>query len=230
MAYYPRKHQLQENLAYHIINRGNGKRDIFHDDKDRGYFKDLLSRYSHSRAMNIYHWVIMSNHYHLLIEIAVPEKLSSIMAGINRGYTHYYHRKYKTAGFLWQGRFKSQPIQKDRYLFACGRYIEQNPVKAYMIGCAEDYVYSSARYYVRGTHDNLTVESPLYKALGPTKGERQAYYQQLLLHLDPQDTERYNNFNRPIGDELFRQRLFKQCGRYFPRRRGRIHKKTAFSL
>ena len=230
MAYYPRKHQLQENIAYHIINRGNGKYDIFHDDEDYTHFKYLLSTYSRLKAMNVYHWVIMSNHYHLLIEITIPEKLSSIIAGINRGYTHYYHKKYKTAGFLWQGRFKSQPIQKDRYLFACGRYIEQNPVRAHMARCAEDYSYSSARYYVIGDHDSLTIESPAYGAFGNSKKERQTRYKEFLLYFDAQDIEWYNDFNRPMGDESFKQRLVKQRGRYFPRRRGRVHRNVAFGL
>lgn len=230
MPYHARSHQLQENIAYHVFNRGNGRYDIFHDHKDCCYFKSLLSAYSRQKAMNIYHWVIMSNHYHLLIEIAIPEKLSSIMAGINRGYTLYYHKKYGTAGFLWQGRFKSQPIQKDRYLLACGRYIEYNPVKSHLARHAEDYIHSSARYYIRGEYDDITIENPVYETFGSNKKERQTCYREFLLDFDSKDTKQYNDFNRPVGDEHFKQKLVKKHDHYFPRRQGRIHKNSIFVL
>ena len=62
MPYHPRRHQLQENIAYHVMNRGNRKYDIFHDGEDRKYFMGLLADPSRKKLMNIYHWVIMSNH------------------------------------------------------------------------------------------------------------------------------------------------------------------------
>lgn len=227
MPYHPRRHQLQENIAYHVMNRGNRKCDIFHDDNDFKYFMRLLSLLSRKKLMNIYHWVIMSNHYHLLIEMALPEALSSVMAGINRSYTHYYHKKYGTAGFLWQGRFKSQPIQKDRYLFACGRYIERNPVRANLTHTAEEYAFSSARYYLKGERDNVTTENPFYITFGRTAEERRILYREFLLDFDPQDTQRYNN-TKPVGDESFRQKLINERGHYFPRRHGRSSKKGIF--
>ncbi|MCK5493305.1 MAG: hypothetical protein KAJ14_09360 [Candidatus Omnitrophica bacterium] len=63
-------------------------------------------------ALRVYHWLIMSNHY----QLDEPERISSVMARIGRSYACYHHRKYKSAGYLWQGRFKSQPIQKELYL------------------------------------------------------------------------------------------------------------------
>ncbi len=127
-----RKHQLTNSLLYHVFNRGNARSEIFHHKNDYLHFIKILSRYSQEYTLRIYHWVLMPNHYHLLLELDEPKKLSSIMAGVARSYVHYHHKTYKSSGHLWQDRFKSQPVEKERYLLACGRYIERNPVKAGM--------------------------------------------------------------------------------------------------
>jgi len=153
-----RKHQLQGALIYHIMNRGNRRDDIFHRQKDYNYFIGLLANYSDRFEVLIYHWVIMPNHYHILIEIKESEKLSKMMAGIARSYVYYYQKNYNLGGHIWQGRFKSQPIEKEKYLLSCGRYIERNPIKAKIvknespIGSVEfkaKLVYEQGRYIPR---------------------------------------------------------------------------------
>ena len=110
-------------MIYHIINRGNRRDDIFHMPKDYDYFMGLLADYSDRFEAWVYHWVIMPNHYHILLEIKDPEKLSKMLAGLARSYVYHYQRNYNIGGHIWQGRFKSQPIEKEKYLLACGRYI-----------------------------------------------------------------------------------------------------------
>jgi len=129
MPYTARTHQLSQSLLYHVYNRANGRSEIFHDSEDYQKFLSLLSGYSKEHDFSAYHWVFMPNHYYLLLELDNPERLSSIMAGLARAYVYYYHHKYQSSGHLWQGRFKSQPIEKEHYLLSCGRYIERNPVK-----------------------------------------------------------------------------------------------------
>jgi len=160
MPYLARTHQLNKSLLYHIFNRSNSRVEIFHDIEDYQYFIGLLVDYSENHKFSIYHWVLMPNHYHLLLEIDEPERISSVMAGLARSYVYYHHKKHQSSGHLWQGRFKSQAIQKEFYLLSCGRYIERNPVKASMVDIAERYPYSSAAYYVFGNDDGLTVEDP----------------------------------------------------------------------
>ncbi|MDP1854153.1 MAG: transposase [Candidatus Omnitrophota bacterium] len=150
MPYTARSHQLKQSLIYHIFNRGINREKIFLDEEDYSYFIKLLREYSQRASLSIYHWVLMPNHYHIVTAIEEPEKISSVMAGLGRSYACYHHRKHKTAGYLWQGRFKSQPIQKELYLMACGRYVERNPVKAGIIEAAWEYPYSSARFYASG--------------------------------------------------------------------------------
>ena len=74
MPSYARKHQLTGSLIYHAYNRSNGKNFIFNDESDFNYFIHLLEDYAREFSLKIYHWVIMSSHYHLLLEIEAPER------------------------------------------------------------------------------------------------------------------------------------------------------------
>lgn len=217
-----RTHQLQQSLIYHIFNRGHNRSIVFQTSDDFKYFIDLLTDYSRASNMQIHHWVVMSNHYHLAVEFAVPAKVSSIMAGIARSYVYYHHRTYKTAGCIWQGRFKSQPIQKELYLNACGRYIERNPVKAGMVEVAWEYPYSSAAYYALGKQDCVTVQSPLFEGFGIGEESRRQKYQEFLFDFDSEEDTLFDNMEYSRGSAEFRRRIIKENGRYIPRRQGRI--------
>jgi len=227
MPSYPRKYQLHGNLFYHIYNRSNRGFTIFHQDCDFKRFLFLLRKYALSFDFLIYNWVIMSNHFHILIELPIPELLPSIMSGIQRSYTHYHHRTYDTYGYLWQGRFKEQAVQKDRYLLACGRYIERNPVAAGIVLTAEEYQYSSAKYYTHGINDNLTAKNPLYDDFGLTLNERQLNYRSFLKDFDEDEHKNFDDLEHPIGNKLFISKLISLRGRHYPRRKGRP-KKVAF--
>jgi len=180
--------------------------------------------YKHKFKLNIYHWVVMPNHYHLLLEIEEPRNISRFMAGLNRAYTHYHHKKYYTCGFLWQGRFKSQPVQKERYLITCGRYIERNPVRANIALCAQDYPYSSAKFYCLGRADGLSVEDPTFAQFGRRLDQRQAAYQEFLRSFDSEAEDSFRKLEAPQGDKEFINRLVKEQGHYMPRRRGKPKK------
>lgn len=217
-----RKHQLQGNLLYHVINRANSRTTIFHEKPDFDYFKMILRKYIRKYDIQVYHWVIMPNHYHLLIEILDPSYLPSLMAGINKSYTSYHHKTFDTYGFLWQGRYKSQPVQKDQYLLACGRYIERNPVSAGIVATAEHYPHSSAGYYVNNQPDGITTPSAFYLFLGENPDQRQKAYKLFLMNFDEDEQAYFDNIESPVGNELFRNKLVKQGDTYMPRRAGRI--------
>jgi len=221
MPYLARTYQLKHSLLYHIINRGNARSEVFHEEKDYRFYIDLLKKYSNTHNFNIYHWVLMPNHYHLLIEIEKPENLSKVMAGLTRSYVYYYHKKYQTSGHLWQGRFKSQPIQKELYLLTCGRYIERNPVKAGIVKKAEDYPYSSAAYYVYGSDDSLTTEDPIFEDLSNDPLKRREKYREFLLDFNTEEDLIFSNLETPQGSEEFKRRLIKENGLFVSKRRGR---------
>ncbi len=114
--------------VYHITCRGNARADIYKDDKDRKAFLEMLKESQTIYSIKIYSYVLMSNHYHLLIE--TPRgNLSDYMRHFNMRYTSHYNRRHKKVGHIYQGRFKGILVDKDIYLTMLSRYIHLNPVR-----------------------------------------------------------------------------------------------------
>ena len=143
----PRKPRMEIAGYYHIINRGVDQRNIFKVSDDYEYFEELMCFYAKSYGITIHNYCLMSNHYHLLIEIEY-ENLSKFMKQLNMNYTIYFNKKYKRSGHLWQGRFKSWYVTDEAYLYTLMLYIEQNPLKANMVKTLEEYPYSSYRHFL----------------------------------------------------------------------------------
>jgi putative transposase len=120
----------------------------------------------------------MPNHVHLVLQVARGEDLSRAMLKLNLTYALYYHKRHRYSGHLWQGRFKSLPIDRDSYLLECGRYVELNPVRAGLCHEPSGFPWTSYRAYSAGAEDPVVRASghPLYQALGLTMLERQTRY------------------------------------------------------
>src|SRR3989304_6142922 len=122
------------DYVYHILTRGNNRQDVFQEEEDFKKYMELLLRYKEKYKFKLYHYVLMTNHVHLVLE---PTErgggLAEIMKGINLSYAQHYKRKYKHIGHFWQDRYKSIIISKDDYLLACGSYVELNPVRAMIV-------------------------------------------------------------------------------------------------
>ncbi len=131
---------------YHITSRGNERKDIFIDDKDRIRFLEMLSDY-HDRYGIILHSCVLMNNHHLLLETPMGN-LSQIMRHINGAYTTYYNTKRKRAGHLFQGRYKAILVEADEYKGELSGYIHLNPVRAAITGRPEEYQWSSYQYYI----------------------------------------------------------------------------------
>jgi len=102
----PRRPRIEQAGQYHIINRGVAKMRIFEELSDYEQFEELMCFYAKSYNITIHNYYLMSNHYHLLIEIE-SENLSKFMRQLNMNYSIYFNKKNKRTGHLWQGRFKS---------------------------------------------------------------------------------------------------------------------------
>ena len=199
---------LPETGIFHILTRGNNRQTIFKDDKDFIYYRYLLNLYKEEHKFLLYHYCFMSNHIHLILETTDKTNLSKLMKQLNLSYMHHFRRKYKYWGHFWQGRFKSLLIDRDEYLITCGRYIENNPVRAKMVGRPEDYQWSSYKVYAKGAKDNLIDIDPLYGNLGKTTKQRQDNYQNYFKE-ERQDI----NFNlRFLGSESFVNRMEEYFG------------------
>lgn len=224
MPSYARKYQLDLSMVYHVYNRSNNKVPIFKRSEDFLYFMELLRKYSRKFCLKIYHWVIMTNHYHLLLELEKPKQISKIMAGLSKSYSCHHHQVYSSAGYLWQGRFKMQPIQKESYLFACGRYIERNPVRAGIVNEIYEYSYSSARYYCLGENDGITTEDQAFRTFGQDAAACRIAYVKFMSAFDGKEETLFRNLEHPAGNENFIKSLLKNNGRFTSKRSGRPSK------
>ena len=127
-----RKKRMESIGFYHIVNRGVERRKIYMDDDDRIQFLTILQESAEVYDFEIYSYVLMDNHYHLLIKTSALN-LSLLMRQINSRYSMYFNRKYKRVGPLWQGRFKSWYVYDEQYLKSLVKYIEFNPIKANIV-------------------------------------------------------------------------------------------------
>lgn len=125
----PRKPRVNKVGFYHALNRGVAKADIYLCNDDFLKFLEILQEASEEFAFEIYSFALMTNHYHLLLNMKKPN-LSCALQKINSRYSIYFNNKYKRVGPLWQGRFKSWYVYDESYLKSLVRYIEFNPIKA----------------------------------------------------------------------------------------------------
>ncbi len=114
---------------YHIMMRGINRQSIFEDNEDKERFLDTLMKYIQQCNFQLYAYCLMDNHIHLLLK-ETDEPLSSFIKKISSSYVHWYNRKYKRCGHLFQDRFKSENVESITYFRTVLRYIHQNPLKA----------------------------------------------------------------------------------------------------
>ncbi len=129
---------------YHLTSRGNERRNIFRSDRDRRAFLVLLGLATKRFGWSVTAWVMMSNHFHLVIQTLEPN-LSRGMHWLNGAYAGGFNRTYARSGHLFQGRFKAFLIDKEAYFAEVLRYVVLNPVRATMVERPEQYKWSSYR-------------------------------------------------------------------------------------
>jgi len=215
-----RENQIEESLTYHVYNRGNAKLEIFHDDRDYEHFLWLTKKYKQRYDLQIFHWALMFNHFHFVLTMEDVEFLSKCIGGFLQSYVQYHHKRWKSAGKLWQGRFKSQPVQKETYSYECGRYIERNPLRAGIVKYPWEYQWSSCSLYVdpEKQNDGITTIDPMYETFGENSSERIERYKEWLMEGEESD---FKNLDSIVGDENFKKKLLRKSGRLYIKKRGR---------
>lgn len=138
-----------EGAFYHVLSRGIEQRDIFDDEVDRFNFLNILGSMSERFNIDTYAYVLMNNHYHLLIKTN-GSNLSRSMQWLGTTYTGRFNQRHGRKGHLFQGRFKSIIIENDAYLIQLSCYIHRNPVRAGLVERLADYRWSSYPAYAYG--------------------------------------------------------------------------------
>jgi len=169
-----------ENGTYHIMMRGNEKREIFHHKDDFEYYLNLLKKNKEYYKLKIYHYILMTNHVHLILNSPTGKILSGFIKRLNVSYTWYYRKKYGGIGHFFQDRFKSFLIQDGKYLLECGRYIETNAVSAGIVEKPEQYEWSSYRVYAFGEVSKLIDLNMEYENLSNDEEIRRRLYREFI--------------------------------------------------
>jgi len=157
MGYVPRI--VVPHGYYHVGTRGNNRRSIFEDDRDRAFFLMSLRRVARRYGWLIYAYCLMRNHYHLVIQLG-DAGISRGMCELNTAHAVTYNIRHSRMNHLFGRRFWSELITTDEYLLEACRYVVQNPLRAGLCERCEDWPWSSYRATVG------SVLPPPYLAVG----------------------------------------------------------------
>ncbi|KOQ60184.1 transposase [Stenotrophomonas maltophilia] len=160
----------------HVVQRGNNRQPVFFTDDDRVAYLRLLCHHADQQHCRVHAFVLMDNHVHLLATPDLCGGLSRMMQAVNRTYVRRVNDRQGRTGTLWEGRFHSTVVDTDRYLLACQRYIELNPVRAGKVAHPGDYRWSSYRANARGTCNALLTPHPAFDLMAFDVEERRRRY------------------------------------------------------
>ena len=150
------RHKILYDGCYaHIISRSIEERVVFERDEDFRVFKEWMKEIKVAFDFRIHHYCLMNTHFHWLVSVKRVDEFSEGLQRIKWQYTKWFNKKRKRRGPLWRERFKSLVIENEDSLYACGAYIENNPVRAGRVKRPDDWLYSSSRHYERGENDVL---------------------------------------------------------------------------
>ncbi len=166
-----------------------------------------------SSTGEVWAYCLMDNHVHLIVVPKTEESLSQAIGETHKLYTRMINFRQKCRGHLWEGRYKST-VMEERYLYAAVRYVERNPVRAGLVGRAQEYPWSSARAHVDNTPDKILSHFYLQDEI-----------QDWPMYLSQEKEEdlkllrRHSASGRPMGSKEYMQGLETRLGRVLLKRK-----------
>lgn len=201
----------------HVTQRGINKGAIFLDTDDRLHFRHLPRRTFRDHDIALHAFVLMDNHFHLLLTPGAVGTLSPAIVRVGQPYVQAFNLRHMRCSALWQGRLGSCLVQSGRYLLTVMRYIELHPVRAAMVDTPQDYRWSSVHTHLARARDPLITPYPRYLAMGRDLAERAyAYRRSLDAGIAPDDLQHlraYASQERALGDERFQRMVETTPGR-----------------
>jgi putative transposase len=205
------------DLPLHVIQRGNDRAPIFGGHDDLRFFRERMLRASREHGVAIHAYVLMTNHVHLLATPELATSMPRMMQSIGRVYVQYFNVTYRRTGTLFEGRYKAAIVDDERYMLACMRYIEGNPVRANMVASPAEFPWSSFRANACGAADGLVRPHPIYLRLGRSPAVRQATYRELFQSSISEEELRVirdaTQNAWALGSASFRNRIAELCRR-----------------
>lgn len=221
---------LLPDFPHHIIHRGHNRQVVFSEKNDYRYYLDNLKEWKEKLGCKIYAYCLMNNHVHLVVNPGSDTgNLARLMKRVAGRQTRYANKKEGRSGTLWEGRYKSSPINADQYLLACCRYIELNPLRAGIVSDPLKYPWSSCMSRTGMKETPWLDCDPCYEGLGETPAARAIRYRKWLTGTIPaNETDLIREAARRGGltaDQSFIKEMTEKTGRRFELRdRGRPRK------
>ncbi len=163
----------------HVIQRGHLKAPCFFGDEDCAAYLGWLAEYADGCRCAVHAYVLMGNHVHLLLTPSSAGAAARLMRSLGGHYARCVEAARRRDGPLWEDRVEAYPVHFGRYLLACMRYIELNPVRACVVASPGQYRWSSFHANALGRNDALLTPHARYCALGRDAASRQAAYRAL---------------------------------------------------
>ena len=147
-------------MIYHVLNRGNGRMHIFRKARDFAAFERVLAEGLQRYPVELLTYCLMASHWHLVLRPKTDAALGQLMGWVGVTHVRRHHEHYHTrgGGHLYQGRFKSFPVEEDDYFLTLCRYVEANALRAEMVERAEDWQWSGLW---RRSHDKHGEDLPV---------------------------------------------------------------------
>ena len=197
------------NVVYHVINRANGRAQIFNTDKDYQHFESLLQDAVDLTNMRILAYCIMPNHWHLVLYPRTDTNLSEFMSWLTSTHVRQYRTKTKTIGYghLYQDRYKSFPTESNQYCQTLICYVEQNPLRAKLVNRAEEWKWSSLWRREKGTEKQKQLLSSLPIDL---PGNYLQSVNELLNEASLNDLRNSVNKGTPFGKDVWVEKMVEE--------------------
>ena len=204
-----------------VTQRGNRRLETFFGDDDYRAYLSLLAEWCHDAGTEIWAYCLMPNHVHLVLVPSHADGLRAALGETHRRYTRRVNLREGWRGHLWQERFHSFPMD-EKYLLACARYVEQNPVRAKLARRPRDWRWSSARAHLAGKDDGVVKVAPMLERAPGWK----AFLAEGLGGETLEAILGHERTGRPLGSGAFLKKLARITGRDFKRGKPGRPKKT----
>jgi putative transposase len=203
-----------KGALYHVLSRGNDGQDIVVDDDDRKLFIDTVGKMSERFELDIFAYVLMDNHYHLLFRTN-RANLCRSMQWFGATYTKRFNLRHNRSGHLFQGRFKNMLVQNDAYLLQLSHYIHRNPLRAGIVRRVADCKWSSYRAYAYGRKDPNWLNTDVILSQSVNVKDRHRAYRESMQKYSKEEQRVWEDLRHGIfvGTEKFVKKIKK---RYLP--------------
>lgn len=204
-------------MPHHITQRGNRRQQTFFSKEDYTAYIELMAEWCVRHAVDIWAYCLMPNHIHLIAVPSNSEGLRLAIGEAHRRYTLRINFRKGWKGYLWQGRFSSF-VMDERYVLACVRYVENNPVRARLVKQPEQWHWSSAAAHIAGENDRLVNVAPMLSLI---RSDWRQFLAGALLTEEMKEIRKHERTGRPLGNAGFVEGLEQKLGMTLtPRKRG----------